>query len=192
MLSLLVFTALTPAAFSQDLSILVNLPAYRLDVYDGDEHVRSYPIAIGSTAFETPMGAFDVRYVEWNPWWHPPDAAWARNERVTPPGPRNPMGRAKIEFLPNFYIHGSSQPLKRAVSHGCIRMANHDVLELARMIAEASGANISDGQMDHLENHSRQTHRVRLANPVRVRVVYRLTEEIDGETVEYRDVYKLD
>ena len=48
MLALLAFTALTPAAFSQDLNILVNLPAYRLDVYQGDEHVRSYPIATGS------------------------------------------------------------------------------------------------------------------------------------------------
>jgi murein L,D-transpeptidase YcbB/YkuD len=178
-------------AAAQELSIQVNLPAYRLDVYRGDEHIRTYPIAIGAADYPTPMGAYEAGYIEWNPWWNPPASPWARGEKRTPPGPSNPMGRAKIEFLPAFYIHGSSAPLGRPVSHGCIRMANEDVLELARLIANEMGAPVGDEEIGGLERSSRRTRRVRLERPVTVHIVYRLAEEIDGEVVVHEDVYDM-
>jgi murein L,D-transpeptidase YcbB/YkuD len=178
-------------AGAQELSLHVNLPAYRLDVLRGEQRIRSYPIAIGARDFETPIGAFDVRYIEWNPWWNPPDSPWAKDEKRTPPGPSNPMGRAKIEFLPLFYIHGSREPLERAVSHGCIRMANDDVLELAELLAKEAGADVSAAEIAALERDPDRTHHVRLPDPVRVHVVYRLVEEIDGKVHVYDDVYEM-
>jgi murein L,D-transpeptidase YcbB/YkuD len=174
---------------AQGLEIRVNLPAYRLDVYRGGERIETYPVAIGSPRYETPQGAYDIRSIEWNPWWNPPKSAWAKDEKRTPPGPSNPMGRAKLEFLPLFYIHGSSAPVGRAVSHGCIRMQNADVLELARLIAAESGADISTSEIAALEASTKRTRRVALPNPVRVEIVYRLVEEVDGSVMAYEDVY---
>jgi murein L,D-transpeptidase YcbB/YkuD len=173
----------------QELTIQVNLPAYRLDVFRGDERIRTYPIAIGSPDYPTPLGAYEAGSIEWNPWWNPPDSPWARGERRTPPGPSNPMGRAKIEFLPAFYIHGSNAPLGRAVSHGCIRMANEDVLELARLLVDEVGAAVTAEEIDALERSPGRTRRVGLERAVRVHILYRLAEETDGGVVVHDDVY---
>jgi murein L,D-transpeptidase YcbB/YkuD len=189
LLALLAFTATPRVAASQGLEFRVNLPAYRLDVYRDRERIRTYPVAIGSPRYQTPQGAYDIRYVEWNPWWNPPASEWAKDEKRTPPGPSNPMGRAKIEFLPLFYIHGSSAPVGKAVSHGCIRMRNADVLELARLIASESGAAIGASQISGLERSSKRTTRVALPNPVRLEIVYQLAEEVDGSVQVYDDVY---
>ena len=183
--------ALPVGGAAQELSILVNLPAYRLDVYRGEELIGSYPVAIGAPDFQTPLGGYEARFIEWNPWWNPPNSPWAKGEKRTPPGPSNPMGRAKIEFLPGFYIHGSRAKVGRAVSHGCIRMANDDVLELARLLAVEARADVTSDEIDSLEGHSRRTHRVALGQPVRVHIVYRLAEEIDGEVRVYQDVYDI-
>jgi murein L,D-transpeptidase YcbB/YkuD len=160
-----------------------------MDVYRGGERIRTYPIVIGSPSFGSPQGAYDIRYIEWNPWWNPPSSGWAKNERVTPPGPGNPMGRAKLEFLPLFYIHGTSGAVSRAVSHGCIRMRNQDVLELARLIVDDTNADISSDHVASLERNSGRTHRIALSTPVRVHIVYRLAEELDGGVRVYDDVY---
>ena len=178
-------------AAAQGLEIRVNLPAYRLDVYRGEERIRTYPVAIGMRSFETPQGAYDIRFIEWNPWWNPPASPWAKDEKRTPPGPGNPMGRAKLEFLPLFYIHGSRERVGRAASHGCIRLANDDVLELARLIAVEAGAGITASEIDGLEANPGRTRRVALQTPVRVEIVYRLTEEIDGKVQVHDDVYDI-
>jgi murein L,D-transpeptidase YcbB/YkuD len=187
--ALLALALLGGGAASQELRITVNVPAYRMDVYRGDEKIRTYPVAVGSPAHPTPLGAYTIRYIEWNPWWNPPNSKWARNERRTPPGPGNPMGRAKLEFTPLYYLHGSRQPLRRAVSHGCIRLSNEDVQDLARLVAAEAGARISAGEIAALESNSKRTRRVTVPEPVTVRVVYRLTEEIDGKVQVYDDIY---
>jgi murein L,D-transpeptidase YcbB/YkuD len=173
------------------LRIQVNVPAYRMDVYRGEEKIRTYPVAVGSPRYPTPLGGYRIGTVEWNPWWNPPASPWARGEKRTPPGPSNPMGRAKLEFTPLYYLHGSTAKLGRAVSHGCIRMANADVLELARLVAEEVGAPITSGEISGLESSSRRTRRVTLPEGVPVQVLYRLTEEVDGEIKVYDDIYKM-
>jgi murein L,D-transpeptidase YcbB/YkuD len=176
---------------SAQLRIRVNVPAYRMDVYRGEEKVRTFTVAVGSPAFPTPLGAYNIGTVEWNPWWNPPASRWARNEKRTAPGPSNPMGRAKLEFTPLYYLHGSQAALGRATSHGCIRLANKDVLELARLVAEEMSAPITSDEISGLESSSRRTRRVTLPEKVPVQVVYRLTEEIDGEIKVYDDIYEM-
>jgi hypothetical protein len=181
--------ALPGALAAQQLSLHVNLPAYRLDVYRGEERVRSYTVGIDAPSFPTPMGAFELEYVEWNPWWNPPASPWARGEKRTPPGPGNPMGRAKVGFLPLFYFHGSSSGFGRASSHGCIRMRNEDVLDLARLLALESGAAIGAEDIRALERNPSRTRRIPLPSAIPVRIVYRLAEEIDGRVHVHEDVY---
>lgn len=190
-LALLALSALGREADAQELRIRVNIPAYRMDVYKGDEIIRTYPVAVGSQAHQTPLGAFTIRAVEWNPWWNPPDSKWAQNKKRTPPGPSNPMGRAKLEFSTLYYLHGSREALGRPASHGCVRMANEDVLALARLVAQEAGASITSSEVDGLEANSKRTRRVTLPANVTVQLVYKLAEEIDGEVKVYDDIYRM-
>jgi murein L,D-transpeptidase YcbB/YkuD len=172
-----------------ELTIRVNVPAFRMDVMKDGEVIRTYSVGVGSSEFPTPLGAWTLKYIEWNPWWIPPDSPWARGEKRTPPGPRNPMGRAKIGFLPLYYMHGNPGGIGAASSHGCVRMNNEDVQELARLVAEETGADIGSDEIRALERNSKQTKRVTLPPTARIEIVYRLTEEIDGETKSYKDIY---
>lgn len=166
--------SVAPAAASEDFSIIVDLSDRMLYVKRGDEVAHEYRVAIGKPQHPTPRGAFRVQRLVWNPRWVPPDAAWARDKRPREPGdPRNPMGRVKIFFRqPDYYIHGTRETdsLGEAESHGCIRMRNDDVIELARMVMENGGASRSPGWFQRVLNRVRSTQEVRLSQPVQFSV----------------------
>jgi hypothetical protein len=75
------------------IELQINVPAYRLDVYERATRARGFRVAVGMPEYPTPTGSFEISRLTWNPWWVPPDREWARGETVTPPGPANPMGR---------------------------------------------------------------------------------------------------
>jgi len=167
--------ALMPeAAEAQAFSITVDLSDRRLYVMRGGEVEREYRVAVGQPSHPTPTGSFSVRRLIWNPRWVPPDADWARDERPREPGdPRNPMGRVKIYFQsPDYYVHGTRETdsLGEAESHGCIRMRNPEVIELARMVMENGGEARSPGWFRRVINRVRHTQEVRLSRPVPLRV----------------------
>lgn len=157
-----------------EFSIVVDLSDRMLYVMDGEEVTKEYQVAIGQPRHPTPRGSFNVRRMVWNPRWVPPDAAWARNRQPREAGdPRNPMGRVKIFFqAPDYYIHGTRETdsLGQAESHGCIRMRNDDVIELARMVMENGGESRSPGWFQRVINRVRHTQDVRLSQPVQMRV----------------------
>jgi lipoprotein-anchoring transpeptidase ErfK/SrfK len=166
---------LVPASARADgFSITVDLSERTLYVMRGEEVAREYSVAIGQPRHPTPTGSFNVRRLVWNPRWVPPDAEWARGKRPREPGdPRNPMGRVKIFFqAPDYYIHGTRETdsLGQAESHGCIRMRNSDVIELARMVMENGGERRSPGWFQRVINRVRSTQDVRLSQPVPLRV----------------------
>ncbi|HEX6909060.1 MAG TPA: L,D-transpeptidase [Longimicrobium sp.] len=173
------------------LSMVLNIPAFRLDVRNGEGIVRSYTVAVGSRRYRTPTGQFGVSSVELNPWWHPPDSPWARDEKVTPPGPDNPMGPAKLNFHELYFLHGTpwERSLGSAASHGCVRMAPRDVRELARMVLAATRPDVSAAEVDAAEADPRRTRRYALRRPVPLQVRYQ-TAEVRGDTLElHPDVY---
>jgi murein L,D-transpeptidase YcbB/YkuD len=112
--------------------------------------------------------------VIWNPRWVPPKAEWAQDERPREPGdPKNPMGRVKIFFHePDYYVHGTNAEasIGTAASHGCVRMLNGDVIEVAKLLMDHGDAPIEPGLIQRLINRVRQTREVRLADPVPLRV----------------------
>jgi lipoprotein-anchoring transpeptidase ErfK/SrfK len=144
-LILLLFTSflLATSALAADFRLEVSLDGRELRALDGDEVVRSYPVAIGKDGKPTPPGAFKIRKLIWNPAWKPPDEKWAKGKTAKPPGhPDNPMKVVKIFFRePDYYIHGTDQAdsLGRAESHGCVRMHENDVLELGKLVMEHGG-----------------------------------------------------
>jgi lipoprotein-anchoring transpeptidase ErfK/SrfK len=111
----------------------------RLDVMRDDvtTPVESFPIAVGRAGHETPMGRFQVEEMVEHPDYlqvDPKDRSRVL-ERI-PPGPANPLGERWIGFAHGdgwtVGIHGTPHPqlLGRAVSGGCIRMRNGDVLRV--------------------------------------------------------------
>ena len=54
-------------------SITVNIAARRLYLYDERAAlVKTYPVAVGSPRYRTPIRAQALRTIVWNAWWMPP------------------------------------------------------------------------------------------------------------------------
>ena len=116
--------------------LVIRLSERRLYVVDDVPHTpdESFPIAVGREGLETPIGEFRVEEMIENPEFEK-IASGVLIERI-PPGPRNPLGARWIGFAhgPGWTIgiHGTPMPdlLGRAVSKGCVRMQNADVIGL--------------------------------------------------------------
>lgn len=173
------------------LRIDINIPENRLRVYDGDSLLKVYRVSVGLPGHDTPDGEFTIDHAEWNPWWRPPARDWAKDDHVTPPGPDNPMGRVKLFFAPYYYIHGSPhvRDLGRAASHGCVRMMNADVVELARLLHARNGGSLGDAEITRLLAHPSQTRASRIATPVPLTLRYDPIVVTAGELRIYKDVY---
>ncbi len=185
--------AAVPARAQLPMEIVVNIPAGRLDVMQGGERIRSYPVSVGTAGHATPTGAAGIQRMVWNPSWTPPDSEWARDERPAAPGPNNPMGRVKMHLFQDYYVHGTparnERHLGRPASHGCIRMRNADVIELARLVLQADGAPVSGETVQGLIDNPRRTREMRLSGRVRVRIEYRLAEVTADSVTLHPDVY---
>ena len=112
-------------------------------MFNGDAVVRTYPVAVGQPKYPTPVGHFKIHRIDWNPEWNPPlESDWTKDKSYTPPGdPENPMGRVRIVYQMPYTIHGTKEiaSLGKAQSHGSVRMANEDVIELAKFLMAESG-----------------------------------------------------
>lgn len=113
------------------IKLVLKLGAKQVQVYDKDQLVASYPVAVGKKGWETPKGEFQIIQMIENPSWQNP---WTG--KVSPPGPNNPLGERWIGFWTdgtNFIgFHGTpgEHLIGQAVSHGCVRMKNKDIKEL--------------------------------------------------------------
>lgn len=168
------------AAAPSAMEIVVNIPAGRLDVFQDGARVRSYPVSVGTSTHATPVAEASIRRMVWNPAWTPPDAEWARNQKPQAPGWSNPMGRVKMHLFDDYYIHGvpaaEERHLGHPASHGCIRMASRDAMELARLVLRADGTPVSDATVRYLARTPSATRELALAGRVHVRIEYRLAD----------------
>ncbi|HYW07433.1 MAG TPA: L,D-transpeptidase [Longimicrobium sp.] len=172
--------------------VVVNIPSGRLELMEGGNVVVSYPVSVGSARYATPRGDYLLATVIWNPWWHPPKgSAWAANRKATPPGPSNPMGRVKLHMDELIYIHGTTSEgrLGAPASHGCIRMANSDVVDLARRLHRLTNPAVTDAELARLSATDRRTRETVMRSSVRMRVTYRVAQVRDGELHVFPDVY---
>jgi lipoprotein-anchoring transpeptidase ErfK/SrfK len=100
---------------------------------------RRYGVGTGKPGFEWAGTHTVTRKAEW-PDWRPPAEMIARERDKghiipahMPGGPENPLGARALYLGSTLYrIHGTNQPwtIGQAVSSGCIRMRNEDVVEL--------------------------------------------------------------
>jgi murein L,D-transpeptidase YcbB/YkuD len=192
MLALLTWLLASFTPSPPSLRIAINIPAYRLEAFVGDSLVRTVAIAPGMPRYRTPRGSFAITRIEWNPWWIPPKSPWAAKEKITPPGPANPMGKVKLNFNELYFVHGSpfETSIGTAASHGCVRVKNADAIELARLVHQYGTPSVRDGEIDRFIADT-ATRDVAIEIPVPLEIRYDLVEIRGGRVHVYRDIYSL-
>jgi len=128
-------STVSPPAHYKPGTILISTSQRRLYLMLGDGQAVQYPIGVGRIGF-TWSGVTRVSAKREWPSWTPP----AEMRRRRPDLPRsmvggidNPLGARALYLGSTLYrIHGSNEPetIGQAVSSGCFRMSNEDVIDL--------------------------------------------------------------
>jgi murein L,D-transpeptidase YcbB/YkuD len=132
--------------------ILVNIPAFSLQVLNGDSLIFECEAIVGKETNKTAIFKGMIKYVVFNPYWNVPDQIlkkeilpalsknsnylkknnmeWYEGRVRQLPGPDNALGAIKFLFPNPFDIYLHDTPAKglfreqrRAFSHGCIRIS---------------------------------------------------------------------
>ncbi len=137
--------------------ILVNIPQFRLTVYEEGKPAFGMNIVVGTDQHRTVVFTGNMQYVVFSPYWNVPpgilkneilpaisrnpaylaqhNMEWNGGSVRQKPGPGNALGKVKFMFPNsyNIYLHDTpSKNLfhesKRSFSHGCIRVAEPERL----------------------------------------------------------------
>ncbi|PRD47810.1 L,D-transpeptidase [Sphingobacterium haloxyli] len=149
--------------------LVISISQRQLYAIEGDDTIKRYAISVGKQGHPTPQGDFKIHQIDWNPDWTPPDSEWARDESYKRPGQTgNPMGRARIIYKMPYTIHGTTdlESLGEAESHGSVRMANTDVIELGRFLMERTGTKRSEEWFNQVLSDSTTMESVKLEQPI--------------------------
>ncbi len=198
--------------------VMVNLPAFRMDVMQGDSAIMEQKVVVGKPGWTTPVFADRIVQLIVNPYWKVPKSIVA--EELGPdmakdpnylaehhfqatadggyrqlPGPDNALGLFKFQLTndDDIYLHDTPQKdlfgkSDRDLSHGCIRLQN--ARALAYLIGEREG--ISQETIDRAQA-SGQNHELDLKDPIPTYIMYFTTDvRPDGSVVFYPDVYGID
>jgi lipoprotein-anchoring transpeptidase ErfK/SrfK len=107
-------------------ALVVDRSLHHVTLYDKHgKAVRTLGVAVGQSQYPTPIGRFEIIQKQLNPWWYPPNSAWAAGEKPVPPGPGNPLGTRWMGISsPGVGLHGTpdAASVGYSASHGCIRM----------------------------------------------------------------------
>jgi lipoprotein-anchoring transpeptidase ErfK/SrfK len=119
--------------------VSVDRGTHTLRLFRALRLVRTYPVAVGASGFETPAGLRHILYKDKNPSWTAPNRPWAYpyQGQTFPPGDsRNPLRAWFIALGDGIGIHGTSEEwtVGSSASHGCIRMHAQDVSRLAPLV----------------------------------------------------------
>lgn len=126
-------------------TIIVDTKARHLFKILPDRQAIRYGVGVGREGFLW-SGMAEVGAKQMWPTWNPPAEMVARDPNAAkwangqPGGPDNPLGARALYLYQDgkdtlFRIHGTNAPksIGKAVSSGCIRMLNQDVVELYRL-----------------------------------------------------------
>jgi lipoprotein-anchoring transpeptidase ErfK/SrfK len=116
-------------------TIVIDTPHKFLYLIEGDGKALRYGIGVGRPGFEWAGRKSITRKAEWPDWTPPPEMLKRRPDLPghMDGGPANPLGARAMYLGSSLYrIHGTNEPetIGKAVSSGCIRMLNDDVIDL--------------------------------------------------------------
>ena len=186
-----------PNSIPADTRVVINAPAYRMDIFRDGKLQKSYKVGIGYPEFPLPVGVRTAKTIIFNPTWTPPDEPWVKGEfkpgkTVEAGSKKNPLGFIKIPIgLPSL-IHGGKDPsrLGTFASHGCVGLTNALVQDFTAQLASLSGTELSPQQIKQYEQQRKETTEVQLGSPVPVELRYETIVVEDGKIRIYRDVYE--
>ena len=190
-----------PNKIPTDSRIVVNAPAYRMDVFEGGRLIKSYKIGIGYPQFPLPTGLRKARVIIFNPTWTPPDEPWvakmknvSAGEKVEAGSKLNPLGPIKIPIGGPSLIHGGKPVAKLGTfaSHGCVGLTTPQVQDFAKILAQLGGAHVTDTEIAGYARDKTETKTVKLTNAIPVELRYETIVAEDGKLHIYRDVYDQD
>lgn len=182
----------------KDSRIVVNVPAYRMDVFDAGRLTKSYKIGIGYPEFPLPIGLRKARTIIFNPTWTPPDEPWvakmknvSAGQKVAAGSKLNPLGPIKIPIGGPSLIHGGKSPAKLGTfaSHGCVGLTTPQVQDFAKILAQLGGAELTDAELADYAKAKTETKEVKLERAIPVELRYETITVEDGKLHIYRDVY---
>jgi len=192
--------------------VIVNVPAFTVALVQDGRVVTRHRGVTGARRTPTPQLTATITAITVNPWWNVPQSISSHMSSTAgyqvrevngtrllrqPPGPRNALGRLKIE-MPNqyaIYLHDTpaqalfDRPV-RAFSHGCIR--TQYVRDLAADLLAPGGSQWDRAAIDAAIARG-QTRSIPLAQPVPVYIAYfTAAATTDGNIVTYPDIYDRD
>lgn len=187
-----------PNAIPTDTRVVVNIPAYRMDIFQKGSLVKSYKVGIGTPEFPLPTGLRTADTVIFNPTWTVPDEEWAAEmknvsvgETVEAGDKNNPLGVIKIPIgLPSL-IHGGKAPAKigKFASHGCVGLTDKQIKDFAMRLAHVANTEITDQQVASYLSDRTRTRDVKLDEKIPVELRYETIVLEDGKLHIYKDVY---
>lgn len=125
-------------------TIVIDTKTRRLYYVLRDGSAIEYGVGVGREGFAWKGTAYVGRKAEWPRWIPPKDMLRRRPDlpQEMDGGMRNPLGARALYLFKGkkdtlFRIHGTNEPdtIGKAVSSGCIRMMNADVMDLYRRVA---------------------------------------------------------
>ncbi|MGI8556276.1 MAG: L,D-transpeptidase [Pyrinomonadaceae bacterium] len=183
---------------NSDLKITINVPAFQLTLWQGGREVKTYPVGVGMIDHPMFIGLRRASAIVWNPDWIPPDSDWVEGSKtvkigefIAPDDARNPLGKLKIPLGNGYLIHQakSSADLGSLVSHGCVRVVQSDLYDLAERITAARALPVTPEEIEKAKT-DKETLTLELAPPVLVEITYDTLVVEAGKLHIYPDVYE--
>ena len=181
-----------------DTRIVVNIPAYRMDLFKDGSLIKSYKIGIGYPEFPLPQGLRKAQTIIFNPTWTPPDSPWVAKMKNITPGEKieagsklNPLGPIKVPIGMPSLIHGGKSPAKLGTfaSHGCVGLTTAQVKDFARMLGQIADTDLTEKAINEYLKDPTQTRAVKLKQVIPVELRYE-TIVVEAGTVHiFKDVY---
>lgn len=197
--------------------ISVNIPDYKMYVYEKDSLQFTINVVVGQAATKTAIFNDTLQTIAFSPYWNVPysifkkeiahrlSGSYLRRNNMEyiggqvrqKPGGNNALGKVKFLFPNSYNIYFHDTPAKdkfnysqRTFSHGCIRLAEPRKLAIYLLRNEKQ---YTEPVIDSLMNQSRETQ-VRLQKRLPVYILY-MTAFVSSQTgqLQFRkDVYSQD
>ena len=181
-----------------DIKVTVNLPSFQMTMWQNGNEVAMYPVGVGMLEFPVAVSLRSATSIEWNPVWIPPSSDWIdksstvkAGEIVLPTDPRNPLGKVKIPLGYGYLLHQAKGPqdMGSLVSHGCIRVLQKDLYDLAEKVIAARGLDVTAEQIAAAKRN-KKTLVAEMDPPLTVEITYDTIVVENGRLNIYPDVYE--
>lgn len=185
------------AAGDPDIRVTINLPSFQMTLWQNGNEVKMYPVGIGLVEYPVAISLRSARTIEWNPVWIPPSSDWIERSSTVKPGeivlptdPRNPLGKMKIPLGYGYLLHQAKGlgDMGSLVSHGCVRVMQKDLYDLAEKIVAARRLNVTADQIRAAKTN-KKTLVAEIEPELTVEITYDTIVVENGSLHVYPDVY---